>query len=141
MTSSKLGAFFLLKSSRRIASVTISVPLASRHARVCSRLWYFPVPTISRELNLNSPIRYSLTIELPSSDGMNNFNFIAICKRGTRMLRARHDLAVAGNGKRQMGNPHVLEKHGNRHRCRREMPTIAVDRNGHGWASLEWVVE
>src|SRR5207302_990301 len=37
--------------TRRTATVTISAPLSSTAARVSAKSLYFPVPTISRDLN------------------------------------------------------------------------------------------
>ncbi len=50
MWSSRFGSSaFWPMLVRRMATVTISAPLASMACRVSSRLWYLPVPTSRRE--------------------------------------------------------------------------------------------
>ncbi|CFP63709.1 Uncharacterised protein [Bordetella pertussis] len=48
--SSRLGSSgFWPILVRRMATVTIWVPLASSAARVCAKSWYLPVPTSRRD--------------------------------------------------------------------------------------------
>src|SRR6478736_3736169 len=84
---------------RRIATVTISAPLASIARRVSSKSRYLPVPTSNRE-------RYALPATMSESapafatmsaapDRDHDLDAVAVGERLGPEPAARHDLAVA----------------------------------------------
>src|SRR5918993_5596816 len=73
MKSVSIGCFGSAMFTRRTATVTISAPDASTAAAFSSKLLYFPVPTISREVKVRpatvqlSSVRNMLfTVQRPS---------------------------------------------------------------------------
>src|SRR5229473_7830579 len=89
---------------RRIATVTISAPLASTARRVSSKSLYLPVPISRREryarpaMRSGSAIcsarRVGAFIALASADGHDDFERIALGKPRVGVAASRHDLAV-----------------------------------------------
>src|SRR5205809_7076508 len=93
---------------RRIATVTISAPLASTARRVSSKSLYLPVPISRREryacpaMRSGSVIwsasRVGAFIALASADGHDDFERVALGKPRRGVTAARHDLAVLFDG-------------------------------------------
>ena len=63
---------------RRIATVTISAPLAACAARIASIEGYFPVPTINRDVKRYEPIVSASSTPSPSRDGADDLDAIAV---------------------------------------------------------------
>src|SRR6266480_7809664 len=93
---------------RRIATVTISAPLASTARRVSSKSRYLPVPISRREryacpaMSKGSAIcsasRVGAFIALASADGHDDLERVALGKPRRGVAAARHDLAVSLDG-------------------------------------------
>src|SRR5690348_8848159 len=94
---------------RRMATVTISAPLASTARRVSSKSRYLPVPMSRRErYALPAMFRVSAADTSASSHGHDDFKLVAVGERGIGVAAARHDLPVALHrhlfpGQRQFG--------------------------------------
>src|SRR5258706_4894505 len=94
---------------RRIATVTISAPLASTARRVSSKSRYFPVPISRREryvlpaiVSASAPVcSVSLVGAFTSSaasHGDDDLQRVAVGESRPRVAAARHDLAVLFHG-------------------------------------------
>src|SRR5213082_1814189 len=93
---------------RRIATVTISAPLASTARRVSSKSLYLPVPISKREryacpaMRSGSAIcsasRVGAFIALASADRDDDLQRVAVGKSRRGVAAARHDLAVSLDG-------------------------------------------
>src|SRR5215510_11543383 len=88
------------RSTRRRATVTISVPEAARASRVSSLEAYLPVPTMMRERKVRSPrVQVSWVSDISaSSDEGDDLEAVAVGEHGGRVEGARDDLAVALDG-------------------------------------------
>src|SRR5690348_1294454 len=92
---------------RRIATVTISAPLASTARRVSSKSLYFPVPISRRERYARPAMRSGSAIcsarrvgafILAPTDGHDDLERVAFGEPGARVAAARHDFAVHFDG-------------------------------------------
>src|SRR5262245_46925493 len=88
------------RSTRRTATVTISVPETSWQRRMTSNDGYFPVPTISRDRNERPPsTRGSSHIAVssfsaPALHRVDDLHPVALAQDGRRVGRPRRHLAV-----------------------------------------------
>src|SRR5262245_12992117 len=80
--------------TRRTATVTISAPEASTAAAFCSKLLYFPVPTMRREVK-RRPATSQPSCPSAAADKGDDFIFVAIFHLHSAERRARHDLEIA----------------------------------------------
>src|SRR5512137_1299125 len=100
---------------RRIATVTISAPLASTASFVCARSLYLPVPISSRERNSRAPIlrvsfisgshgRLDLDLEV---DGVGH-EAVRVCLRVqfARLVELRGVGDADLRGQRDLDHPH-----------------------------------
>src|SRR5712692_9921597 len=78
---------------RRMATVTISAPLASTARRVPSKSRYFPV-AISRGSAICSAKRVGAFIALAAADSDDDFERVAFGEPRVRIAAPRHDLSV-----------------------------------------------
>src|SRR3989442_9325980 len=107
-SSSEGSSAFCPMLVRRMATVTISAPLASTARRVSSKSRYFPVPIKSRERYarpatrsgsaISSARRVGAFIALASADGDDDFERVAVREARLRVAAARNDLAVFFHG-------------------------------------------
>src|SRR4051812_5949949 len=109
---------------RRMATVTISAPLASMARPVSSKSLYLPVPTSRRERKLRPPTTSKSDgpyvgwfMVLAASDRLHDLEHVVLLQRPRRVGGARNDLAVeldrdpaAGQSQRvdQLGESAVL---------------------------------
>src|SRR5580700_134685 len=85
---------------RRIATVTIAVPLAACASRMTSGDGYFPVPRINRDPNSCAPIlkRSPVMRRLPSRDRFDDLEPVAIADALPIVFGSANDPIVARYG-------------------------------------------
>src|SRR6266404_6807616 len=94
---------------RRMATVTICVPLAACAARITSSDGYFPEPTISRDVNSRLPIR-KMSCTLSTCHGPDDLDAIAVAHDLFRKRRAPHNPVVFGNRNAAFGRGDVRQQ-------------------------------
>src|SRR5579883_2065331 len=93
---------------RRIATVTISAPLASWQACMTSRAGYFPVPTIKRDCSSYFPI---LSASMSASGyRLNDLDAIAVVDCLVSERAAAHDAIVLSHRYARRGGAQTFEE-------------------------------
>src|SRR3954454_3432436 len=88
-----------LMLTRRTATVTMSAPDASWACRMTANDEYFPVPTISRDLNSRPAITSGSFISFtPTAHEVDDFNLVAVLHAGAVVERALDHREVVFHG-------------------------------------------
>src|SRR5688500_14631424 len=104
----------------------MSAPLASSAARVSARSLYLPVPTMSRELSVMSPMRMPsgvLCVVMTRSTSAHELHDLELVTLGELRLLvrgARHDHPIALDRDRALIDPELAQEHQHR-RARRDV--------------------
>src|SRR5688572_10866859 len=116
--------------TRRTATVTISAPDASTAAAFCSKLLYFPVPTMSREMKRRPATSQPSSISAAADKG-DDLIFVAILHLDLAQGRARHDLEIALDRDLGRVEPELQRQLGNAE-AGRDAAMLAVDADREG---------
>src|SRR5258706_2051627 len=135
-TSSRFGSeVFCRMFVRRMATVTISAPLASMARRVSSKSRYLPVPTSRRDryalpaTTSESPPVLATTSATPHRD--HDLDTVAVDERLGCEAAARHDLAVALDREPAPGKGELVDQLGEGERGG-EFPRRTVEHDADG---------
>src|SRR6266581_4146243 len=117
--------------TRRTATVIISAPDASCARAISAGDEYFPVPTMSLEVNiLSAMVKVSAIVGLPAAYEVDDFDFIAFADRRALERVALDDDEVVLDGDAARIDVELSEQRVDAHRCG-DFEWIAVHSDQH----------